>query len=145
PEGRPTNRRITAAMLDDGTLPNFEGDPVSGLVWLEDGEHFLQIKEGELLRVHAVTGRSQPYSGALAPRELVARGGPQGKGAKGAVKPGGRELVTPSPNKKTTAFVRNNNLYFEDAQTKKERALTADGSELVRNGKADWVYYEEVF
>src|SRR5262249_51211146 len=29
--------------------------------WLEDGEHFLQRKEGKLLKVHALTGRSKPF------------------------------------------------------------------------------------
>src|SRR5262249_1834081 len=40
---------------------NFSGSPVSGLIWLDDGEHFLQVKEGRLLKVHALSGRSQPF------------------------------------------------------------------------------------
>ena len=32
-----------------------------GADWLDDGEHFLQAKEGRLQKVDAVTGRSQPF------------------------------------------------------------------------------------
>ena len=33
----------------------------SDLVWLDDGEHFLQRKDGRLHKVEALTGRSQPF------------------------------------------------------------------------------------
>ena len=36
--------------------PDFSGSPVSGIEWLDDGEHFLQTKEGERRRVHAARG-----------------------------------------------------------------------------------------
>jgi dipeptidyl-peptidase-4 len=55
------------------------------------------------------------------------------------------ELVTFSPDGKFVAFVRENDLYVVDVQTQTERALTEGGTDLVRNGKADWVYHEEVF
>ena len=29
--------------------------------------------------------------------------------------------------------------------TQTERALTTDGSALISNGKADWVYFEEIY
>jgi dipeptidyl aminopeptidase/acylaminoacyl peptidase len=41
--------------------PNFAGSPVSGITWLEDGEHFLQVKDGRLYKVHARSGRAQPF------------------------------------------------------------------------------------
>src|SRR5207244_2399176 len=66
-EDRPPVRRVTAAMLDDGTLPNFGGDPVTVMGWLDDGEHFLQFKDDELLKVHAASGRSEPYLAAAPP------------------------------------------------------------------------------
>jgi len=37
---------------------NFSGSPVSGLTWLEDGEHYLQVRDGRLYQVHATSGRS---------------------------------------------------------------------------------------
>ena len=64
----------------------------------------------------------------------------QDKGGKG-----GRELLLADPKKQYNAFVRSNNLYVEDIASKTERALTKDGSEAVRNGKTDWVYWEEVY
>src|SRR5262249_50626299 len=42
-------------------LPNFTGRPLGGVTWLSDGEHFLQVKEGRLRKVHAATGRSTPF------------------------------------------------------------------------------------
>jgi dipeptidyl aminopeptidase/acylaminoacyl peptidase len=58
---------------------------------------------------------------------------------------GEEELASFSPSGKLVAFVRHNNLYVVDIATQTEIALTSDGSDLVFNGKADWVYYEEVF
>ena len=59
--------------------------------------------------------------------------------------PGREELVSFSPNGQLVAFVRDHNLYVVDIATQTERALTTDGTELISNGKADWVYFEEVF
>jgi dipeptidyl-peptidase-4 len=42
-------------------------------------------------------------------------------------------------------FVRDKNLYVVDVATQTERALTTDGTGLISNGQADWVYYEEIF
>jgi len=43
-----------------------------------------------------------------------------------------------SPDGKTVAFVRGNNIYALTASTGEERQLTDDGSEVVINGKFDW-------
>ena len=59
--------------------------------------------------------------------------------------PGSDELPSFSPDGKLVAFVRKNDLYVVDVETQTERALTTGGTENVRNGKADWVYYEELF
>jgi dipeptidyl aminopeptidase/acylaminoacyl peptidase len=58
---------------------------------------------------------------------------------------GKMEVKSTSPDGKTVAFVRNGNLYVVDAESKMERALTEDGNALISNGKADWVYFEEIF
>lgn len=55
------------------------------------------------------------------------------------------ELATFSPDGSFVAFVRDNDLWVVDVQTGTERALTTGGTDLLRNGKADWVYYEEIF
>ena len=55
------------------------------------------------------------------------------------------ELATFSPDGRFVAFVRENDLYVVDIATQTERALTTGGTDQLRHGKADWVYYEEVF
>ena len=52
---------------------------------------------------------------------------------------------TPSPDSTKVAFTRNNDLWVRDIASGAETRLTADGSELVLNGYASWVYYEEIF
>src|SRR5262249_3506110 len=59
--------------------------------------------------------------------------------------PGAKELVSFSPNGEFVAFVRDNNLFVVDVATQTERALTTDGTDVIFNGKADWVYFEEIF
>lgn len=50
-----------------------------------------------------------------------------------------------SPDGKWMAYVKKNNLYVVDLATQSEKQITKDGSELIFNGRADWVYYEEIF
>jgi Tol biopolymer transport system component len=162
---------------------NLVGSPATGQTWLDDGEHYLQLRDGEYYTVQARTGRATKFYD----REAVARGlaklpfintqaanalarraaqnmSPQrdaalsthegdlyyvkldGEGAVRLTRTGGEEeLASFSPDGKLVAFVRANNLYVVDVATQTERALTSDGSELTFNGKADWVYYEEIF
>jgi dipeptidyl-peptidase-4 len=58
--------------------------------------------------------------------------------------PGLQMFATFSPDGRSVAFVRDNNLYVTDLATLAERALTTDGSELIINGTTDWVYEEEL-
>jgi dipeptidyl-peptidase 4 len=58
-------------------------------------------------------------------------------------KKGTGEFMTLSPSGKAVAYVRAGNLY--SAFDSKEVQLTKDGSEDILNGKADWVYEEEIF
>ncbi len=57
---------------------------------------------------------------------------------------GGRVNPTCSPDSALVAFTRGNNLYVADAESGEETQLTFDGSELIMNGYASWVYYEEI-
>ena len=54
------------------------------------------------------------------------------------------ELASFSPDGRSVAFVRDHDLYVIDLDSQRERRLTFDGDELVRNAKCDWVYYEEI-
>jgi hypothetical protein len=60
-------------------------------------------------------------------------------------RPGHAEMPTFSPDGRFVAFVRDNDLWTVDIATVTERALTTGGSDTFRQGKADWVYYEELF
>ena len=53
--------------------------------------------------------------------------------------------VTPSPDGKTEAFTRDNDLWIRSLPDSTETRLTFDGSDLILNGYASWVYYEEIF
>ncbi len=55
------------------------------------------------------------------------------------------ELTTLSPTGSGFAFVRKNELWVADFEAKVVRQLTHDASGTVRNAKADWVYFEEVY
>ena len=59
--------------------------------------------------------------------------------------PEGAVNLTFSPDPSMLAFTRSNDLYVYDIASGKERRLTNDGSELILNGYASWVYYEEIF
>ena len=61
------------------------------------------------------------------------------------VKPAGAMNLTYSPDSTKLAFTRDNDLYVVDILTEEETRLTFDGSDLIMNGYASWVYYEEIF
>src|SRR5574344_654082 len=53
--------------------------------------------------------------------------------------------VTLSPDRKAEAFTRDNDLWVRTLPDSLETRLTFDGSEVILNGYASWVYYEEIF
>ena len=57
----------------------------------------------------------------------------------GAVNP------TWSPDSSRVAFTRGGDIFVFDPASGRETRLTFDGSELILNGYASWVYYEEIF
>ena len=60
------------------------------------------------------------------------------------IKPEGAVNLTYSPDSTKLAFTRNNDLYVVDIASGKEQRLTFDGTELILNGYASWVYFEEI-
>ena len=52
--------------------------------------------------------------------------------------------LTYSPDSTKLAFTRDNDLYVVDIASGKETRLTFDGTDLILNGYASWVYYEEI-
>ena len=59
--------------------------------------------------------------------------------------PQNAELASVNPTGTAIAFVSDNDLWVADFSTRKVVRLTTDGSNVIRNGKADWVYFEEVY
>ncbi len=55
------------------------------------------------------------------------------------------ELATFSPDGRLVAFVQDFDLYVADVQRGTCRRLTSGGSSTYRQGKADWVYFEEIY
>mgnify|MGYP005841701443 CR=1 FL=1 len=182
-EKPPAKKPLDYAAVFGSRPVDLSGNPAWGFHWLPCGQHFVQFKDGELCKVHAVTGRSEPLADipALAaaleklegmtaadarrlaeqPRQrtdpqftaaLLEHGGDlyyatlDGKAARRLTdsrEP--EELATFSPDGQRVAFVRNNDLFAVDVRTGKERRLTEGGSATLRNGKADWVYFEEIY
>ena len=60
------------------------------------------------------------------------------------VKPSGAVNMTYSPDSTKIAFTRDNDLYVVDIASGAETRLTFDGSDVILNGYASWVYYEEI-
>ena len=59
---------------------------------------------------------------------------------------GAQEVNTTfSPDSSMTAFTRGNDLWVKVLSTGEERRITSDGTDLILNGYASWVYYEEIF
>ncbi len=183
-ENREAPRPVTFdAVYESDRGPNFNGSPIGGVTWLDDGEHFLQSREGKLYTVEALTGKAEPLFDpgpiAAALRKLPTMAGRaaesianrgsftmdkartaalvehandlyyftlDGKTATRLTKsPQREELASFSPDGRFVAYVRDNDLWVVDVATQTERALTTGGTDLLRHGKADWVYYEEVF
>ena len=63
----------------------------------------------------------------------------------GAQAPSNEVNPTPSPDSTKIAFTRDNDLWIRDIASGQERRITSDGSDLILNGYASWVYYEEIF
>ena len=61
------------------------------------------------------------------------------------MQPEGAVNLTYSPDSTMLAFTRDNDLYVADIADGKETRLTFDGSDVILNGYASWVYYEEIF
>lgn len=57
----------------------------------------------------------------------------------------GDKNPTISPDGKMIALTRNNDLYVIEIASGIEKRYTFDGSSLIKNGYASWVYYEEIF
>ncbi len=185
PEGQEPQQKYTLDSLLEGPRGGgrraFARGGFGAVEWLPDGEHFLQPRDGRLMRVEARSGKAEPFidpeklrQSLSAIKDLPERtvdqlvrspfyrmdrartgtlvdvgpdyafayfdGSPAVRLTRSA---GGKEVVSLGPDGKRVAFVRGANLFV--AGPDGEKQLTADGGGDVSNGKADWVYFEEIF
>ncbi|MBW8685869.1 S9 family peptidase [Chitinophaga rhizophila] len=127
-------------------LPNIRG-------WA-DATHYIQYRtEGgasKAYKVDAATGKSEPYVTPPEGATVTVRNNdivytsPTGTTTQLTSDTAQERNPTLSPDGRYVAFTRNNDLYAVEVATKKEIRYTTDGSDVIYNGWASWVYYEEI-
>jgi YD repeat-containing protein len=71
---------------------------------------------------------------------------PEGDGAVRLTStPQREESWSTSPDGQFVAYISDNDLWVVDVETQSPRALTTGGTDVIRNGKASWLYFEELF
>ena len=124
-------------------------------IWIDDS-HFTYAKEGKNYFVDAKTGNEREATD-LDKKKSSENSTPTVyiKGNDLYIKAAGIETqltndssieVNPtlSPDAKYVAFTKNNDLYTINIVSNKVTRLTTDGSEVILNGYASWVYMEEI-
>ena len=122
--------------------------------WLKDNQ-FVYQKDFKKYVVDCKTGAEREATEAETKTESIAKPAPYSKNGDLFIKINGAEVqltndkdkevnATMSPDGNYVAYTKNNNLYTVSISTKKETALTTDGSEVILNGYASWVYTEEI-
>jgi dipeptidyl-peptidase-4 len=149
------------------TRVNFSGEPVPAYAWIDDDHYAWPRPAGgglvDWMSVSAATGATASLCGSAArPRTLsfdarhasaLLKTGDDlsvircadGTVTRITTSPGDKDEATLSPDGRTAAFVRDHNLFVVDVPTKRETAVTEDGSATILNGKMDWVYEEEIY
>ncbi len=123
--------------------------------WIDD-THFLLIKNAATFIVDAKTGIELPYSNPTINKgsittipEIITKANDlyirkniaDIRLTNDTLK---ETNPTLSPDGAYLAYTKNNNLYSIDLATQKETQLTKDGSDVILNGYASWVYTEEI-
>ena len=123
--------------------------------WIDDS-HFLLIKNAATFIVDANTGIELPYSNPTLNKgsittipEIITKANDlyirkniaDIRLTNDTLK---ETNPTLSPDGAYLAYTKNNNLYSIDLATQKETQLTKDGSDVILNGYASWVYTEEI-
>jgi len=116
PEGIVYPEPVIDSITDDGNLFFHSGK-----------KHFLfDFKEKERIEINVSSDASVVFQ-------------------KPTVTVAGWKNPTPSPDGSKIAYTLDNDLYSIDVTTKEITRHTFDGSNVILNGYASWVYYEEIF
>jgi dipeptidyl-peptidase 4 len=108
--------------------------------WVDDN-HYIEMQKdaaGKMvaMSVDVKTGKATAYNGAVSDNT---------RPAASPISVQGGRTVTASPDSQWVAYTKkDNNLYVTEVATKKETQLTTDGSDVILNGYASWVYFEEI-
>lgn len=144
--------------LDDKMMKsNFKGivqQVPSVISWL-DNNRFILFKDSKRWVIDAKAGTETAATETDVKKEEPAKPRVFVKGSDLFIKQEGADVQltndkdaevnpTMSPDGNFVAYTKKNNLYTVDIRTKKETALTTDGSETILNGYASWVYTEEI-
>jgi dipeptidyl-peptidase-4 len=136
---------------------NFKGIVVSTpppMYWLDD-RNFVMTKEGKRWVVDAKTGKEREATEQDSKKSAEGFPAVFNRDNDIFIKYRDREIrltndaekevnATLSPDSQYVAFTKNNDLYSVEIKTQKAQRLTFDGSELILNGYASWVYMEEI-
>ncbi len=110
------------------------------VTWKDGGKAFEYRKDGQAYRYDVASRKAEETKSDVSE-------GPSGRGhGRGGLGRGRQLESAPSPDRTLKAFYRDRNLWVSDANGVIESALTTDGDEKARikNGKASWVYGEEL-
>jgi len=154
-------KQLTENQMLKGEKTNITTSLPQVLGWVDDSHFLLNKKEHadspyKVFLVDCKTGKQQPSNSNLLGKEKQESISvsikkddifleEEGKPSKQITKTAEVEInPTLSPDKKYIGFTRNNDLYTINIETGKESRLTNDGSNLILNGYASWVYFEEI-
>jgi dipeptidyl-peptidase-4 len=148
-------------MLRGDRIPNLIQSLPQVLGWLDDEQALISRRENgdtatSYFVVNGKTGKLIPSNKDVLKKESIESITVQsrnndlfllvnGKEEKQLTRSSDPEInPTLSPDKKWVAFTRKNDLYTIELSTGTEYRLTKDGSNLILNGYASWVYFEEI-
>ncbi|MFC4263148.1 DPP IV N-terminal domain-containing protein [Ferruginibacter yonginensis] len=137
---------------------NFKGivQPMPVVTRWVDNTHFLLVKDGKTYVVDAKTGvEREANDDDKKQQKIEVAPSAYSKNNDLYVKLNNVETrltndtlpeinATISPDNKFFAYTKKNDLYTVEIATQKETRLTTDGSDVIMNGYASWVYTEEI-
>jgi dipeptidyl-peptidase-4 len=154
-------KRLTEAQMLKGAPSGITQQLPAFMGWVDDSRVLINKKPhpdsaASPRLIDCKTGKETPGSPDLLPRKPVAARSVSLQGDDIYLSESGKAPVrltdtrdkevnpTLSPDQQYLAFTRNNDLYTIHIDSRKETRITTDGTDLILNGYASWVYYEEI-
>ncbi|RZK50863.1 MAG: S9 family peptidase [Pedobacter sp.] len=127
--------------------------PMNAVFGWSDATHYIEMdtKERKQYAVSILTGERSPYTPPPAADVVTFLRDNEVFIQYGKAEPirltntkDEKQNPTLSPDNKFIAFTKNGDLYAIDVENKKEIRYTTDGTDVIYNGYASWVYFEEI-